>query len=117
MADALAAERDKHGKCPRLFIQVNTGEEPQKAGVMPKETEGLIAYARNLNLPVIGLMCIPPIEDDAAPHFAFLAKLAKENGLAELSMGMSGDFEMAIRFGASYVRVGSAIFGSRDANR
>ena len=113
LADALAAERDKSGKCPRLFIQVNTGEEAQKAGVMPKETEGLIAYARNLNLPVIGLMCIPPQEDDAAPHFAFLAKLAKENGLSELSMGMSGDFEMAIRFGATYVRVGSAVFGAR----
>ncbi|HEX4118107.1 MAG TPA: YggS family pyridoxal phosphate-dependent enzyme [Rhizomicrobium sp.] len=113
LADALAAERDKSGKCPRLFIQVNTGEEAQKAGVMPKETESLIAYARNLNLPVIGLMCIPPVEDDAAPHFAFLAKLAKENGLSELSMGMSGDFEMAIRFGATYVRVGSAIFGAR----
>ena len=80
---------------------------------MPKETEGLIAYARNLNLPLIGLMCIPPVEDDAAPHFAFLAKLAKENGLSELSMGMSGDFEMAVRFGATYVRVGSAIFGTR----
>ena len=113
LADALAAERDKSGKCPRLFIQVNTGEEAQKAGAMPKETEGLIAYARKLNLPVIGLMCIPPLEDDPAPHFAFLAKLAKENGLSELSMGMSGDFEMAVRFGATYVRVGSAIFGSR----
>ena len=113
LADVLATERDKSGKCPRLFIQVNTGEEAQKAGVMPKETASLVAYARNLNLPVIGLMCIPPVEDDAAPHFAFLAKLAKENGLSELSMGMSGDFEMAIRFGASYVRVGSAIFGTR----
>jgi pyridoxal phosphate enzyme (YggS family) len=113
LADALAAERDKNGKCPRLFIQVNSGEEAQKAGVMPNETEALIAYARKLNLPVIGLMCIPPVEDDAAPHFAFLAKLAKENGLSELSMGMSGDFEMAIRFGATYVRVGSAIFGAR----
>ena len=113
LADALAAERDKSGRCPRLFIQVNTGEEPQKAGVMPKEAEGLIGHARKLNLPLIGLMCIPPLEDDAAPHFAFLAKLAKENGLSELSMGMSGDFEMAVRFGATYVRVGSAIFGSR----
>ena len=113
LADTLAAERDKSGKCPRLFIQVNTGEEPQKAGVMPREAESLIGHARKLNLPLIGLMCIPPLEDDAAPHFAFLAKLAKENGLSELSMGMSGDFEMAIRFGATYVRVGSAIFGSR----
>ena len=113
LADALARERDKSGQCPRLFIQVNTGEELQKAGVMPQETESLIGYARNLNLPLIGLMCIPPFDDDAAPHFAFLAKLAKENGLSELSMGMSGDFESAIRFGATYVRVGSAIFGAR----
>ena len=113
LADVLAVERDRSGKCPRLFLQVNTGEEPQKAGVMPAETETLIAYARKLELPLIGLMCIPPVEDDVAPHFAFLAKLAKENGLGELSMGMSGDFEMAVRFGATYVRVGSAIFGER----
>ena len=113
LADALAAERDKSGRCPQLFMQVNTGEEPQKAGVLPAETEALIAYARKLELPLAGLMCIPPVEDDVAPHFAFLAKLAKENGLSELSMGMSGDFEMAIRFGATHVRVGSAIFGER----
>ena len=113
LADALAAERDKTGKCPRLFVQVNTGEEPQKAGVMPAETQALIAYARKLELPLVGLMCIPPALDDVAPHFAFLAKLAKENGLAELSMGMSGDFEIAVRFGATLVRVGSAIFGER----
>ena len=113
LADALAAERDKSGRCPQLFMQVNTGEEPQKAGVLPAETEALIAYARKLELPLAGLMCIPPVEDDVAPHFAFLAKLAKENGLSELSMGMSGDFEMAIRFGATHVRVGSAIFGAR----
>lgn len=115
LADALAAERDKSGKCPELFMQVNTGEEPQKAGVLPAETEALIAYARKLELPLVGLMCIPPVEDDVAPHFAFLAKLAKENGLGQLSMGMSGDFEMAIRFGATHVRVGSAIFGHRAA--
>ena len=113
LADALAAERDKSGRCPELFMQVNTGEEPQKAGVLPADTEALIAYARKLELPLVGLMCIPPVEDDVAPHFAFLAKLAKENGLSELSMGMSGDFEMAIRFGATHVRVGSAIFGAR----
>ena len=113
LADALAAERDKSGNCPRLFIQVNTGEEPQKAGVLPTDAAGLIAHVRKLDLPLMGLMCIPPLEDDAAPHFAFLAKLARENALSELSMGMSGDFEMAIRFGASYVRVGSAIFGAR----
>ncbi|HEY2837323.1 MAG TPA: YggS family pyridoxal phosphate-dependent enzyme [Rhizomicrobium sp.] len=113
LADSLAAERDKQGKCPRLFVQVNTGEEPQKAGVLPADTEALIAYARRLELPLIGLMCIPPVDDDVAPHFTFLAKLARENGLSELSMGMSGDFEMAVRFGATYVRVGSAIFGER----
>ncbi len=113
LADALAAERDKNGRCPQLFMQVNTGEEPQKAGVLPAETEALIAYARKLELPLVGLMCIPPVDDDVAAHFAFLAKLAKENGLSELSMGMSGDFEMAIRFGATHVRVGSAIFGAR----
>ena len=113
LADALAAERDKSGRCPQLFMQVNTGEEPQKAGVLPAETEALIAYARKLELPLVGLMCIPPVEDDVAPHFAFLAKLAKDNGLSELSMGMSGDFEMAIRFGATHVRVGSAVFGAR----
>jgi pyridoxal phosphate enzyme (YggS family) len=113
LAETLAAERDKSGKCPTLFVQVNTGEEPQKAGVLPKDAGDLIAYARKLSLPVIGLMCIPPAEDDAAPHFAFLAKLARDNDLSELSMGMSGDFEMAVRFGASYVRVGTAIFGDR----
>ena len=107
LADALAAERDKAGKCPRLFIQVNTGEEPQKAGVMPDGRCRLIAHARKLELPLNGLMCIPPVEDDAAPHFAFLAKLARDNGLSELSMGMSGDFEMAMRFGATHVRVGT----------
>jgi len=114
LADALAAERDKSGKCPQLFMQVNTGEEPQKAGVLPAETEALIAYARKLELPLIGLMCIPPVEDDVAPHFAFLAKLAKENGLSELSMGMSGDFELAVKFGATHVRVGTALFGVRQ---
>ncbi|MBN9553920.1 MAG: YggS family pyridoxal phosphate-dependent enzyme [Alphaproteobacteria bacterium] len=113
LADALAAERDKSGKSPRLFVQVNTGEEPQKAGVMPGEATALVTYARERRLPVEGLMCIPPVEDDAAPHFAFLAKLARENGLDQLSMGMSGDFEMAVRFGATHVRVGSAIFGER----
>jgi len=114
LARALAAERDKSGRCPNLFIQVNTGEEPQKAGALPKEAAALIAEARALRLPVIGLMCIPPASDDAAPHFAFLAKLAAENGLDQLSMGMSADFEMAIRFGATHVRVGTAIFGSRS---
>jgi PLP dependent protein len=113
LADALAGERDKSGKCPRLFLQVNTGEEPQKAGVIPREAASLIDHARKLDLPVEGLMCIPPAEDDAAPHFAFLAKLARDHGLSQLSMGMSGDFESAVRFGATHVRVGTAIFGAR----
>src|SRR5581483_8027896 len=113
LALALATERDKAGRCPELFVQVNTGEEPQKAGVLPKDAAALIAEARALALPVVGLMCIPPVEDDAAPHFAFLVKLAADNGLTQLSMGMSGDFEMAVRFGATHVRVGTAIFGER----
>ncbi|HEY4077714.1 MAG TPA: YggS family pyridoxal phosphate-dependent enzyme [Rhizomicrobium sp.] len=114
LAEALAAERDRSGNCPRLFVQVNTGEEPQKAGILPREVAELIAQARRLALPVEGLMCIPPIEDDAAPHFAFLAKLAHDNGVASLSMGMSGDFELAAKFGATHVRVGSALFGARQ---
>lgn len=114
LADALAAERDKSGKCPRLFLQVNTGEEPQKAGVVPQEAAALIAHARKLDLPLEGLMCIPPADDDAAPHFAFLAKLARDYGLTRLSMGMSGDFELAVKFGATHVRVGTAIFGARE---
>ena len=113
LASALAAERDKTGKCPQLLVQVNTGEEPQKAGVMPADAAALIAHARKLELPVTGLMCIPPATQDPAPHFGFLAKLARDNGLDQLSMGMSGDFEMAIRFGATLVRVGTAIFGDR----
>jgi pyridoxal phosphate enzyme (YggS family) len=114
LADALAAERDKAGHCARLFVQVNTGEEPQKAGALPRDAGVLIAHARALNLPLVGLMCIPPVEDDAAPHFALLAKLAGEHGLSQLSMGMSGDFELAVKFGATHVRVGTAIFGKRD---
>ncbi|MEY4964515.1 MAG: hypothetical protein RL274_98 [Pseudomonadota bacterium] len=113
LADALAAERDKTGKCPRLLVQVNTGEEPQKAGVLPRQVATLISTAREKNLPVEGLMCIPPADDDAAPHFALLAKLARDNGLQNLSMGMSGDFELAVKFGATHVRVGTAIFGTR----
>jgi pyridoxal phosphate enzyme (YggS family) len=114
LADALAVERDKNGKCPQLFVQVNTGEEEQKAGVLPAETATLVAQARKLALPVTGLMCIPPANQDPAAHFGFLAKLARDNGLHQLSMGMSGDFEMAIRFGATTVRVGTAIFGNRS---
>lgn len=114
LADALAAEREKSGLCPRLFLQVNTGEEAQKAGVSPGEAASLIAYARKLELPLEGLMCIPPAQDDAAPHFAFLAKLARDHRLSQLSMGMSGDFELAVKFGATHVRVGTAIFGARQ---
>jgi len=117
LADALAQERDKGGRSPRLFLQVNTGEEPQKAGVLPREVAALIAHARKLELPLEGLMCIPPVDDDAAPHFAFLAKLARDHGLSQLSMGMSGDFELAVKFGATHVRVGTAIFGARPKDQ
>jgi pyridoxal phosphate enzyme (YggS family) len=113
LADALAAEQEKGNKIPRLLVQVNTGEEAQKAGVLPRDAASLIAYARGKNLPLEGLMCIPPAEDDAAPHFALLAKIARDNGLSQLSMGMSGDFELAVKFGATHVRVGTAIFGAR----
>lgn len=101
------------GHCPDLMIQVNTGEEAQKAGVMPSGADAFIAEARALDLPIKGLMCIPPVEEEASLHFALLAKIAARNGLTELSMGMSADFEKAISFGATYVRVGSAIFGDR----
>lgn len=115
LAHALAAEMAKSGKRPPLFVQVNTGGEPQKAGVVPAAAPELIALARDdLNLPVGGLMCIPPQNENPAPHFALLAKLARENGLPCLSMGMSDDFEIAIRFGATHVRIGSALFGARD---
>jgi pyridoxal phosphate enzyme (YggS family) len=117
LADALAQERDKSGRSPRLFLQVNTGEEAQKAGVLPREAAALIAHARKLALPVEGLMCIPPVDDDAAPHFAFLAKLARDHGLSHLSMGMSDDFELAVKFGATHVRVGTAIFGARKKDQ
>jgi hypothetical protein len=114
LADAIAAERDKGGRASRLFIQVNTGEEEQKAGVLPRDANALLEHARKLELPVEGLMCIPPVEDDAAPHFALLLKMARDFGLNQLSMGMSGDFELAVKFGATHVRVGTAIFGARD---
>ena len=114
IARAIAEEMKKQGKRLELFVQVNTGEEPQKAGVLPRELASLLALCRDdLKLEIAGLMCIPPVEEEAALHFAFLAKLAAEHGLAGLSMGMSDDFETAIAFGATHVRVGSAIFGSR----
>lgn len=114
LATSLARLCDETGHCPTLYIQVNTGEEPQKAGILPKDTDAFIAECRSLNLPVEGLMCIPPVEEEPSLHFALLAKIAARNGLDELSMGMSGDFESAIAQGATSVRVGSAIFGDRS---
>jgi pyridoxal phosphate enzyme (YggS family) len=114
LAHALAAEIARTGRTPTLFIQVNTGEEPQKAGVAPQDAAAFISLCRDeLKLPVRGLMCIPPAEENPAPHFALLRKIARENNLPLLSMGMSGDFETAIKFGATHVRVGSALFGER----
>ncbi|WP_424941240.1 YggS family pyridoxal phosphate-dependent enzyme [Aliiroseovarius sp. S253] len=114
LARAIARIAEEEGHCPRLFIQVNTGEEDQKAGVLPDDLSELVALCRELNLPVEGLMCIPPSDEEPSLHFALLAKLAKQNGFEGLSMGMSGDFERAVAQGATYVRVGSAIFGERD---
>ncbi|MEL6205672.1 MAG: YggS family pyridoxal phosphate-dependent enzyme [Pseudomonadota bacterium] len=113
IARALARLAQDTGACPRLFIQVNTGEEPQKAGVLPDEADAFVADVRALDLPLDGLMCIPPVDEEPALHFALLAKIAERNGLAGLSMGMSGDFERAIAQGATHIRVGSAIFGAR----
>jgi pyridoxal phosphate enzyme (YggS family) len=114
IARAVAAEMRTQGRRLELFIQVNTGEEPQKAGVMPQDAAALAALCREeLELDISGLMCIPPLDEEAAVHFAFLAKLAGELGLKGLSMGMSEDFETAIAFGATHVRVGSGIFGPR----
>lgn len=118
LARELAKEMDRAGRRPPCFIQVNTGEEPQKSGVLPGETDGFVAHCRDqLGLPVGGLMCIPPVDEQPALHFALLAKIARRNGLEGLSMGMSGDYEMAVRFGATHVRVGTAIFGARPAPR
>jgi pyridoxal phosphate enzyme (YggS family) len=115
LAASVAGEIQKLGRAPELFIQVNTGEEPQKAGVAPQEADRFIAQCRKAyGLTISGLMCIPPVEEEPALHFALLAKLAERNGLAKLSMGMSGDFETAIKFGATHIRVGSAIFGERS---
>jgi pyridoxal phosphate enzyme (YggS family) len=117
IAHAVADELAKQKKQLQLFVQVNTGEEPQKAGVLPKDAKDFVAMCRtDLKLDIAGLMCIPPIEEEPAVHFAFLAKLAGELGLKGLSMGMSGDYETAIAFGATHVRVGSAIFGSRSSD-
>lgn len=114
LAEALAAEMAKQNRFPKLFVQVNTGEEPQKAGIHPGDVDAFIRLCRDdLKLPVVGLMCIPPVDQHPAPHFALLAKIAARNNLAQLSMGMSGDFDTAIQCGATHVRVGTAIFGSR----
>ena len=114
LARVLADEIQKQGKAPRLYVQVNTGEEAQKAGVTPGEADAFIAACRETyGLTLEGLMCIPPAAEPPGPHFALLAKIAARNGLTELSMGMSDDFETAVRFGATSVRVGSALFGAR----
>jgi len=116
IAAALAEEMERLGKHPRLLVQVNTGEEPQKAGVLPSETDAFIALCRDeYGLAIEGLMCIPPLDEEPALHFALVAKIAGRLGLKELSMGMSGDFEKAIAFDATYVRIGTAIFGARPA--
>ena len=113
LAKALAEEAERHGRMPRLYVQVNTGEEPQKAGVSPTLADGFIAECRAMGLPIEGLMAIPPEGVPPGMHFALLAKIAARNGLTKLSMGMSGDFETAIAHGATSVRVGSALFGAR----
>ena len=114
LAEALATEIKRAGRAPKLFVQVNTGEEPQKAGIAPHEALTFIERCRTrFGLAVAGLMCIPPVDDQVGPHFAFLAKLAREAGLNELSMGMSSDYEAAIRLGATHIRIGTAIFGTR----
>ena len=115
IAREIAKEAKKQGRAPRLYVQVNTGEEDQKAGIPPKEAVAFVERCRGEHsLAIEGLMCIPPFEDNPGPHFALLAKLAREAGLDKLSMGMSGDYETAIAFGATSVRVGTAIFGARE---
>jgi len=113
LVDALARAAQQTGRAPRVLVQVNVGREPQKAGVAPEDADALIAAVRKVGLALDGVMCIPPAEGDPTPHFDLLAEIAKRNGLAVLSMGMSGDFETAIAHGATHVRVGSAIFGKR----
>jgi len=114
LARAVSREMDKTGRRPECFVQVNTGEEPQKGGVLPADADAFITQCLDeFTLPVRGLMCIPPVDEEASLHFALLREIARRNGLESLSMGMSGDFETAIRFGATHVRVGTAIFGTR----
>ncbi len=114
LAERIARVADEQGRCPKLFIQVNTGEEKQKSGVVPAETDALVQSVQNLNLPLVGLMCIPPINEEPALHFGLLGNIARRNGLNGLSMGMSSDFVSAVRLGATHVRVGTAIFGTRE---
>ncbi len=114
LANTMARIAQEEGACPDLFVQVNTGEEDQKAGVLPAEADAFIADCQALDLPVKGLMCIPPVDEEPSLHFALLAKIAARNGLSGLSMGMSADFESAIALGATHIRVGSAIFGARE---
>jgi pyridoxal phosphate enzyme (YggS family) len=114
LAETLAREAQRLGRCPRLYVEINTGEEPQKAGAAPQDADAFIARCRGeLGLSIEGLMCIPPHDEPPGPHFALTAKIAARNGLARLSMGMSADFETAVRFGATSVRVGTALFGAR----
>lgn len=114
LAAAIADAAQRHGKCPELLVQVNTGEEEQKAGVAPRDVDAFLAeMGKTYSLKIAGVMCIPPVDEEPAMHFALLAKIAARNGLEKTSMGMSGDFETAIRFGATMVRVGSALFGAR----
>ena len=115
LATTLARLAQEVGQCPALYIQVNSGEEDQKAGVLPRETDAFVADCRKMDLPVRGLMCIPPVDEEPSLHFALLRKIAERNGLEGLSMGMSADFETAIAQGATCIRVGSAIFGERPA--
>ena len=114
LAATLAKEMARASRRPDCFIQVNTGEEPQKAGILPAELDAFVAACRDTHkLPVVGLMCIPPVDEEPALHFALLVKMAARNGLAKVSMGMSADYEIAVRLGATHVRVGSALFGAR----
>ena len=114
LAEKLARLAETRGVSPELFVQVNTGSEPQKAGVLPDAADNFVADCRAMGLPLVGLMCIPPEGEDSTPHFSMLATLAERNGLPGLSMGMSSDFEAAIAAGATHIRVGSAIFGARN---
>jgi pyridoxal phosphate enzyme (YggS family) len=114
LAAALVKEMDRAGRRPACYVQVNTGEESQKAGILPKDLDAFVAACRERHkLPIVGLMCIPPVDEEPALHFALLHKMAARNGLTKLSMGMSADYETAVRLGATHVRVGSALFGAR----